>query len=163
MRRAIISKWAAHPVAHAALCPGYTHLFKCCPQPALLMLVLPCIWAQQRVSLTLSSSRPNAWTPQDLFVYFRIRDKKSSSAGPVHSWFSLPHLCCIKVTKLSIGSTVCNVFLLVVPVLCKFAIKHGAKFLWSRNCSKVTSRFCCKKGCTNYPTRDLSACWSHSL
>lgn len=109
MRGAIISK-QADPVAHAALCPGYTHLLKRCLQPALLMPVLPCKWAQQRLSLTLSSSRPNAWAPQDLFVCFRIRGKNSSSARAAHCWFSLPHPSCIKATKLSIGSIVCNIF-----------------------------------------------------
>lgn len=119
MRGTIISKEAADPVAHAALCPDYTHLLKCCPQPALLMLVLPCKWAQQ----TLSSSRPNAWAAQDLFAYFRIRDIKSPSARVVHCWLFLPHPCCIRTTKLSVGPILCNIFpfcgVSVVQVCCK--------------------------------------------
>lgn len=160
MRGTIISKEAADPVAHAALCPDYTHLLKCCPQPALLMLVLPCKWAQQ----TLSSSRPNAWAAQDLFAYFRIRDIKSPSARVVHCWLFLSHPCCIRTTKLSLGPILCNIFpfcgVSVVQVCCKTwcQVLEKQKLLQNHFHS-----FVAKKGWANHPTRELSACWSHSL
>lgn len=76
-------------------------------------------------------SRPNPWAPQDLFAYFRIRDKKSSSARAVRCWFSLPHPCCIKVTKLSRGSTEGNIFPFcgdsIVQVCCKNTVPSSCE------------------------------------
>lgn len=96
-------------------------------------------------------------------AYFWLRDKKSSSARAVHCWFSLPHPCCIKVTKLSLGSIVCNIFPFCGASVVQVCCKTWCQVVVKQKLLPSHFIFCCIKGWANHPTRDVSAGWSHSL